>query len=111
MATSGSWDFSLTATQLIHVAAEDLGAIRPGQTLDSNRQTAMLRRLNMLAKKIQGEADGLPGVKVHTRQRVFLFFTPGQQSYVIGPGSSDARATTAYGRTTISAAEAAPNTR
>ena len=110
MATSGSYDFSLTANQLIHTAAEDLGIIRPGQTLDTNRSTAMLRRLNMLVKQLQGESDGMPGVKIHSRQRVHLFLANGQQTYLIGPGSSDAMATTQYGRTTIDVSEASGQT-
>ena len=55
-------------------------------------------------------ADFSGGLKVHTRQRVTLFLQEGQQTYLIGPASSDARATTAYGRTTIRIAEAAGQT-
>jgi len=110
MSTSGSWDFSLTAAQIMQAAAEDLGVLRPGQTMPTAMSASMLRRLNMLAKQWQGGADGMGGVKVHTRQRVTLFLAKGQQTYLIGPAATDARATTQYGRTTISANEAASQT-
>jgi hypothetical protein len=104
--TSASWDFSLTAAQVISAAWEDMGVIEPGGTIASAHQTMALRRLNMLAKQWQGRSDMSPGMKVHTRQRITLFLAKGQQQYQIGPASTDARATTLYGRTTLSANEA-----
>ena len=106
MATSGSYDFSRTAAQVIQGALENLTVIAPGGTVSSAHSTMLLARLNMIAKQHQGTADGAPGLKVHTRQRVTLFLAKGQQKYSIGPASTDARAATSYGRTTLSAAEA-----
>jgi hypothetical protein len=106
MATSGSWDYSATAAQIVYAAAENLGIVSGGATINSNDQTSMLRRLNFIAKQWQGTADMAQGLKVHTRQRVFLFLAKGQQKYTIGPASTDARATTLYGRTTVSSAYA-----
>jgi hypothetical protein len=106
MATSGSWDFSLTAAQIIAAAYEDLGVIAPGGTVASADSTMALRRLNMLVKQWQGNSDLAPGLKIHTRQRVTLFLAVGQQNYLVGPASTDARATTQYGRTTVSSAYA-----
>ena len=110
VSTSGSWDFSRTAAQVIASAYEDIGAIAPGGTVSSADSTMALARLNMIAKQFQGTADGAPGLKVHTRQRVTLFLAKGQQQYLVGPASTDARATTQYGRTTLSGAEAANQT-
>lgn len=106
MATSGTWDFSLTAGELIATAFEDLGEITPGQTVPTEHATLARRRLNMIVKQYQGRSDGAPGLKIHTRQRITLLLAKGQQSYLIGPGSSDARASTALGRTTVSIAYA-----
>src|SRR3990167_18404 len=106
MATSGSWDYSLTAAGIIAAAMEDLGAIPPGGTVASADSVMALSRLNLIVKQYQGTADGAPGVKVHTRQRVTLFLAKGQQTYLVGPATTDARAATSYGRTTIDAAEA-----
>jgi hypothetical protein len=110
MATSGSYDFGLTAAQLVARAAKNLGRLDPGETINSFDQADLLETLNVIAKELQGTSDGSPGMKVHTRQRVTLFLAKGQQTYTVGPASSDARATTQYGRTTLSAAEATGQT-
>lgn len=110
MATSGSWDFSLTAAQVIATMYENMGVIVPGGTVAAADETMALRRLNLIAKQYQGRSDGAPGLKVHTRQRLWLFLALGQQKYSIGPAATDARSTTAPGRTTIRVAEAAGQT-
>lgn len=110
MATSGSWNFGLTAATAIQDAAENLGVLQPGGTIVTAHQTAMLRKLNLIVKQWQGMSDFAPGLKVHTRQRISLFLAKGQQRYLIGPASTDSRAATAWGRTTISANEAALQT-
>lgn len=110
MAVSGSYNYSLTAAGIIAAAYEDLGMISAGGTVASADSVMALTRLNMIVKQYQGTIDGAPGVKVHTRQRVTLFLAKGQQTYLIGPASTDARASTAYGRTTLDAAEAAGQT-
>jgi hypothetical protein len=110
VATSGSWDFGRTAAQVIASAMENLGVIAPGGTVASADSTMALARLNMIAKEHSGPIDGAPGLKIHTRQRVTLMFAKGQQAYLIGPASTDARASTSVGRTTLSAAEASGQT-
>lgn len=110
MATSGSWDFSLTAAQVIAAAYEDLGMIPPGGTVASADSVMALSRLNLIVKQYQGKSDSSPGIKIHTRQRITMLLAKGQQTYLIGPASGDARASTAVGRTTISANEAAGQT-
>jgi hypothetical protein len=110
MTTSSSWDYSVTAAQVMAAAAENLGLIQPAGTVPSNHSTAMLQRLNFIAKQWQGKADMAQGLKVHTRQRLTLFLAKGQQRYTVGPATTDARCSAQYGRTTISAAEAAAQT-
>jgi hypothetical protein len=110
MATSGSYDYSVTAAQIITAAAENLGILTGGGTVDTDDSASMLQRLNFIAKQWQGKADMAPGIKVHTRQRITLFLAKGQQRYTVGPATTDARCTAQYGRTTISAAEAAAQT-
>ena len=105
MASSGSWDFGQTATQLIQAVYEDLGVVSPGVSPVASLSTLALDRLNKIVKQHQGVSDGM-GLKVHTRQFVTLIFAKGQQSYLIGPNTGDARASTQVGRTTISADEA-----
>lgn len=110
MTTSNSFNYSMTARQICQAAFEDLGVVASGITISTNDETMALVRLNLIAKQYQGKSDSSPGMKIHTRQRVTLFLAKGQQRYLIGPAATDARATTSYGRTTISAAEAAGQT-
>lgn len=110
MPTSGSYDFSLTAAQVIQAAWEDLGIIPAGGTATSAQTAMALQRLNILVKQLNASPDLSRGVKVWTRQNVALVLAKGQQSYLIGPAATDARASTLMGRTTLSAAEAAGQT-
>lgn len=106
MSTSNSWDSSATALDIITTALEDIGKLGEGEVISVLAKATMLRRLNYLAKQWQGRADFAPGLKVSTRQRVTLFLAKNQSVYTIGPAATDSRATTSYGRTTISTAEA-----
>ena len=110
MTTSSSWNYSLTAADIIQAALEDINVLVAGESVATDDSTVALRTLNQLVKQWQGNADMAQGLKVWTRQRVTLFLAANQYQYVIGPASTDARATTAYGRTTLSAAEAASQT-
>ena len=110
MATSGSYNFSLTAANVCDMAAENLGVLGSGATIATADQTLLLRRLNAIAKQYQGTSDGAPGMKIHTRQRITLMLAKGQQSYLIGPAATDARCSALVGRTTIDVAEAAGQT-
>jgi hypothetical protein len=106
MATSGSWDYGLTAANIIDMAVENLGVLASGGTIVAADQTLALRRLNTIAKQYQGTADGAQGLKIHTRQRITLMLAKDQQTYLIGPATGDARSSTAVYRTTIDGAEA-----
>jgi hypothetical protein len=110
MATSGSWDFSRTAAQIIQSAYEDLGYLYPGETPTTADVTMALARLNMIAKQWQGRADHFPGLKIWTRQRLTLFPVSGQARYLVGPASTDDRASAAVVVTTLTAAKAATAT-
>ena len=104
MATSGSFNYSLTAAGLIAASYEDLGVVAPGVTVPTPLSTLALTRLNMLGKQLQGNSDMAPGLKIHTRQRITLLLAKGQQTYTVGPASGDSRASTLMGRTTVATA-------
>ena len=110
MATSGSFDYSRTAANLITVALENVGVLAAGGTVASADTATCLTRLNLIAKAHSGMSDFARGLKHISRQRATLMLAKGQQSYLIGPASTDSRASTAVGRTTLSAAEAASQT-
>ena len=107
MATSGSFDYSVTASNIIVAAHEDLGVLASGATIDSNDETAALRTLNLLVKQWQGRSDKFPGLKIWTRQRLVLFFVAAQSRFLVGPASTDDRASANSLATTLGAAKAA----
>lgn len=110
MATSGSYDYSLTAADIIQSALEDLQVFEAGQTVDSNDSAIALRTLNMLTKQWQGTADQAPGMKVFLRKIIYMFLQKSQTVYYIGPASGDDNATTTYYSTTLDANEASGQT-
>lgn len=110
MATSGSYNYSVTAAQIILAAAENLGIVSGGSTINPNDQTSLLQRLNFIAKQWQGTADMAAGLHVHTRQRVTLFLSKTKNQYLVGPAATDDYATTQYGRTKLSAGAAIGST-
>ena len=110
MTTSSSWNYSVTAGDIVTAALQNLSVLPAGETATSSDMTLGLQRLNFIAKMLSGNADMSQGFKVWTRQRIGLFLAKGQQTYTIGPASTDSRASTAYGITTISANEASGQT-
>lgn len=110
MATSGSYNFSVNRNEITEAALRAIKALSPYETVRPDQLVDGAEALNMIVKQWQGKADFAPGLKVFSRQRITLFLASGQQRYLIGPASTDARATAQYGRTTISANEAAGQT-
>lgn len=110
MPTSGSFNYQVTALQIITSAAEDIGVIANGQSLDSDDLATMLRTLNLLVKQWQGTSDKFPGLKVWTRQRLVIFPVYNQARYLVGPASADDRASVNSLATTLGAAKAASAT-
>lgn len=110
MATSGSYDYSLTADDIIVAAAEDIKVLAGGESLSSADYATFLRTLNMLVKQWSGMGDFAPGLKVFSRKRVAMWLAKGQHQYTLGPNSGDARCAVTWGRTTIDAAEASGQT-
>ena len=78
MAPSGSFDYSLTAADIIQAALEDILVYEAGETVASGDSTIALRTLNLIVKQWQGDADMAQGLKVWTRQRLTLFLAEGQ---------------------------------
>lgn len=107
MATSGSFDYSVTALQVIESAAEDIGVIANGQSMDSNDLATMLRTLNLLVKQWQGTSDKFPGLKTWTRHRLEIPFESNVNRYLIGPAGTDARSSIAMVVTQLAATKAA----
>jgi len=108
MALSGSFDYVVTASQLITDALENINVIVPGETIDSNDQATALRALNLIAKQWSSLGDQMPGMKVWLRKQAFLFPQKGQASYTLGSTSyTSDKIATAYTRDTLNGALAA----
>ena len=80
MATSGSYDFSLTGTEIITEALELLGVVGVGNPMSSEDQATCLRTLEMMIKAWQAE-----GIAMWTTREASLFFSYREASYSIGP--------------------------
>jgi hypothetical protein len=108
MATSGSYDYLVTAGDVIIDALENIAVYDPGETLSAEDQATCLRSLNFLAKQWQGANDYSPGLKTWSLKRGFLFLQKDQHEYALGPTGD--HATLEYVTTTLSGAEAAGQT-
>jgi len=101
MTTSAVWTYSVTASDIITSALEDIEVIANGQTADANDVTTALRTLNLLVKQWQGKSDKFPGLKIWTRQRIAIPFVQNQSRYLIGPASGDDRSGVQVGSSAV----------
>jgi hypothetical protein len=108
MALSNSFDYTVTAADIILGALEKLGVVEAGETPDTDDKALMLRELNKLVKQWSHPADGSPGLQVGLRQVVYLFLAEGTREYLLGP--SGVRAAESYNTTTVDVAEASGQT-
>lgn len=104
MATSGSYDFSATASDAITEALELLGVLAAGESPTSNDNTTCLRTLNMMVKQWSGNFDFAPGLKAFSRKRGYIFLQSAQSNYSLGPTGDNATLT--YVTTTMRVAAA-----
>lgn len=104
MATSSSYDFTATGTNLITDALTIGRVLRAGQTISSEQEAAGLRSLNLMIKAWQGESFGM-----WLNKEVALFQSDGGSSYDIGPTSTD-HATISWVKTELASAGSASDT-
>lgn len=76
MATSGSINFSVTASDIITESLELLGVLGEGESYTSDQYTSCLRTLNMMIKTWQAA-----GLNLFSVQRSYLFLKIGQKEY------------------------------
>lgn len=110
MATSESYDFSVSESDIIQSALRKIGALQQGETLDDADYSDARTALNLIVKQWMGKSDFAPSLKVWTRKRGFLFLQSSQHEYTLGPASTADHATDSYIETTISATEASGQT-
>lgn len=108
MATSNSFNFSATASDVITEAMETAGIIAAGETITSADQTSCLRTLNMMVKQWSGNFDFAPGLKAFSRKVGYVFLQKNQGSYTLGPSGDNA--TLSYVSTTMRVAGSGTDT-
>jgi hypothetical protein len=101
MATSGSVDYTCTARNIVDSAFEDLGLLATGDTLTADDLALGLKKLNILVKQIQGDADFSQGIKTWSRKTGYVFLQKDQSKYTLGYGGD--KAATSYVQTVITA--------
>lgn len=106
MSTSGSVDFSVTRNDLLEDALREIGAVGRGMAPTGDQMQYAARRLNMIVKQWQGQADFAPGLKVWTRKRGVIFLEKDKASYQLGTD----QATVSYNETTCKVAAVATGT-
>lgn len=82
--TSGSYTFSVTASDIIRQAMLDNGALAEGDIPTAQEYSDCLLKLNMIVKQWMGNTDFAPGLKVWTRRRATLFLGNAQYTYRLG---------------------------
>ena len=86
MATSGSYDYSVSGTQIIEDALLKCGAKQEGEDIPPEGITSALRQLNNLTKFIASK----DGRNLWRRSEVFVFLNKTQPKYLLGPSNTDA---------------------
>ncbi len=85
MPVSGTFDYTVTASDIITCALEDIQAIQNGETADNADITTALRTLNLMTKEWMGKPGYAPGLKRWTRKTAYLFLQLNRNIYQLGP--------------------------
>jgi hypothetical protein len=85
VATSGSFSFSVTQSDIVREMMLNVGAIGENEVPTPQEYADCARKLNMLVKQWQGKQDFAPGLKMWTRQRGDLFLGYTKHEYQLGP--------------------------
>jgi hypothetical protein len=108
--TSGTYNFSVTQSQVIRQAMLDIGALDGLEQPTFEEYSDCSFKLNMLAKQWMGKQDFAPGMKVWSRQRAALFLGYTKYLYNLGQTGDNWAASTLglsypsiYNSTTLSA--------
>lgn len=101
MATSNSYNFSLTRDSIVRKAFIMIGVLNPADTLDNEDLVIGTDALNLMIRTWEAN-----GVYLWCNQEGIVFFTVGTSSYTLGPTGDEATDISTYHRTTLSASAA-----
>lgn len=105
MATSGSYDYSVTAANIITEAMELLGQIAIGLTVSTANSTSAIRTLNLMIKNMQSTGMGL-----WLNKDVVLFLQADDVDYSLGPSGDNCALVSDAAKTELAANAAAAAT-
>lgn len=100
MATSGTVVYTVTESDIISDALEDLGVYGAGETVSASDTTKARRKLNLILKQMSSASDYFSGEKFWLRKIGYLFLQKDQAVYNLGPSGDECTGT--YVRTTLS---------
>ena len=86
MGTSGSYDHSVTATQIVEKALSKCGAKQEAESVAPEQFSDALEDLNNLVKFLAAKE----GRNLWRRDEVIVFLNPSQPRYLLGPAGTDA---------------------
>jgi hypothetical protein len=85
MATSGTYNFTVTRNDIIREAMLNTGKIGQTESPTAQETTDCARKLNLLVKQWMGKADFAPGLKMWTRYRGDLILSSSKGIYTLSP--------------------------
>jgi len=85
MTTSGSFNHSVSATNIVTDALFKCGAAEEGEDIPAEQTASAMRQLNNLIKFIASKSKNL-----WRRDEVYLFLNGAQSRYLLGPETTDA---------------------
>lgn len=103
MAASGSYDYTVTAGNIIDSAYEDIQVTQEGSSPTPEQYTIALRTLNLMTKEWMGKPTFAPGLKRWTRNFIYVFMRQYKNIYVLAQAQSgaDNAALNSYVSTTL----------
>lgn len=107
MATSGSYDFTVTRDDIIRMAMLFIGKLGENEVPTASETDDCSTILNMMAKQWMGKQDFAPGLKMWTRRRGELMLSSTKGTYLLGPTGDDWAASVTQDFTTAASAQGA----
>lgn len=89
MATSNSYDHTVTRDEIIQYGLRKIGVLKRGQTPSAEDTADAAFALNLIIKQLQDRSDGAPSIKMWLRKRLVLFLQNEQYEYHVGASAAD----------------------
>ena len=84
MTTSGTYNYSISVSDIINEAVLNLGKLGENDSLTSQEYSDCVRKLNLIIKQFMGKADFSKGIKQWTRRQGYVFLSNNSYLYTLG---------------------------